>query len=146
MAEKFDIARFEELIQESGMTVKEIIDKLGISRPTLSRWRNGKGVPSPVSIKKIAVTFNSSVSFLTGMSDVSNSGNHGVGPSGIAVGGQAQRAGSFDPTPFTNAINAVMLQDMTPEQAQNVIEMLKVALGAAERKLSQSKKTSDSSQ
>ena len=63
------LARFRELLAESGKMQKDICAELGISRPTLSNWKTGYSEPNFDDIIMLAKYFDVSSDYLLGLSD-----------------------------------------------------------------------------
>ncbi len=53
--------------EKQGMNQEQFANKLGIARPTISNWENGKAVPTTEQLLKIATTFNESIDRLVGL-------------------------------------------------------------------------------
>ena len=64
--------RFRTLCYEAGNSQLALSKALGVSRPTISGWLDGKAVPDILSLKKIANFFNVSADYLLGLSDAAS--------------------------------------------------------------------------
>ena len=64
------VERFEQLCWEENESPTVIFTRLGFSRGTVSKWRNGKSFPRGASIQKIAKYFDVSVDYLLGKSEI----------------------------------------------------------------------------
>ena len=64
------VERFEQLCREENESPTVIFTRLGFSRGTVSKWRNGKSFPQGSSLQKIAKHFDVSVDYLLGKSDI----------------------------------------------------------------------------
>ncbi|WDA67546.1 XRE family transcriptional regulator [Lactococcus lactis] len=65
--------RLKELRKENGYTQKSISEMLGIKQPPYQRWESGKSMPTAANLELLAKTFNVSVSYLLGETDVRDS-------------------------------------------------------------------------
>ena len=65
-------SRFRTLCYQAGNSQLALSKALGVSRPTISGWLDGKAVPDILSLKKIANHFNVSADYLLGLSDVAS--------------------------------------------------------------------------
>ena len=65
--------RLKELRKENGYTQKSISEMLGIKQPPYQRWESGKSMPTAANLELLAKTFNVSVSYLLGETDVKDS-------------------------------------------------------------------------
>lgn len=61
--------RFRELWTQSRMTQEAVAISLGVSRPTVAGWLDGKNLPDIESLEKIARLFQVSADYLLGLSD-----------------------------------------------------------------------------
>lgn len=61
--------RFRALYSRSNKTQKELAGDLGVSRPTVAGWLDGKNIPDILALEKIARLFNVSADYLLGLSD-----------------------------------------------------------------------------
>ena len=61
--------RFRALCYESGKTQEQLARALGVSRPTISGWLDGKNVPDIISLTRIAEYFDVSADYLLGLSE-----------------------------------------------------------------------------
>ena len=68
-AENF-VGRINKLYSESGLSVKDFADKVGISRQTMDFYLNGKRSPSAESLIKISNAFSVSTDWLLAITDV----------------------------------------------------------------------------
>ena len=68
MAEDFGM-RLKALRQEAGFTQKEMGDKFGIDRSTITSYEIGKSYPDIVTLRNIADYFDVSLDWLTGRDD-----------------------------------------------------------------------------
>lgn len=64
--------RFRDLYSKSNKTQKELAGDLGVSRPTVVGWLDGKNIPDILSLAKIAQLFNVSADYLLGLSDMAS--------------------------------------------------------------------------
>jgi len=53
--------------EKRGMNQEQFAKELGIARPTISNWENGKAIPTTEQMMKIATTFNESIDRLVGL-------------------------------------------------------------------------------
>jgi len=60
--------RFRSLCYESGKTQEQLAQTLGVSRPTVSGWLDGKNIPDIISLTQIAEHFHVSADYLLGLS------------------------------------------------------------------------------
>lgn len=58
--------KFEELLEEKGITPYRVHKETGISTATLSDWKNGKSEPKKDKIEKICEYFNVPLSYFYG--------------------------------------------------------------------------------
>jgi transcriptional regulator with XRE-family HTH domain len=58
--------RFEQLIQERGLTSYRIAKMTGIDAAIFSNWKRGKSIPNADNLSKIAKVLDVSVEFLLG--------------------------------------------------------------------------------
>ena len=65
--------RLKELRKENGYTQKSISEMLVIKHPPYKRWEYGKSMPTAANLELLAKTFNVSVSYLLGETDVKDS-------------------------------------------------------------------------
>ena len=63
--------RLKILRTELGITQKELGQKIGVGRTTISEYESGKIVPKQDGLLELAKVFNVSVDYLTGVTDVS---------------------------------------------------------------------------
>lgn len=61
--------RFREQYYKNFRTQKELADAIGVSRPTLAGWLDGKNIPDIISLKRMAELFDVSSDYLLGISD-----------------------------------------------------------------------------
>ena len=61
--------RFTDLWYKSGKTQQQLAKALGVTRPTVVGWADGKNLPDIDSLEKIARLFNVSADYLLGLSD-----------------------------------------------------------------------------
>ena len=61
---------FKQLRKESGLTQKEISNKLGVSISTVAMWETGQRLPSPELYEQIADFFNVDIDFLYARTDI----------------------------------------------------------------------------
>jgi transcriptional regulator with XRE-family HTH domain len=66
---KLNPERFNIALIKSGYTQKELAKKIGVSRPQVSRYKNGYDNPSNENLKKIADALDTTVEYLTGYED-----------------------------------------------------------------------------
>jgi len=64
--------RFRDLYTERRTTQKELAIELGVSRPTVAGWLDGKNIPDILSLTKLAQFFKVSSDYLLGLSDTEN--------------------------------------------------------------------------
>ena len=69
LSTKIFAENLEDLIKESGKTLKCLSDEIGISTGALSKYQNDEAVASIEALNKIAVYFNVSADWLLGLSD-----------------------------------------------------------------------------
>lgn len=58
--------RFKEARLLNQMSVKEVIERLGISRPTLNAWESGRKSPSVDAVENLADLYGVTVDYLLG--------------------------------------------------------------------------------
>ena len=63
--------RLKLLRNELGITQKELGQRIGVGRTTISEYESGKIVPKQDGLIELAKVFNVSVDYLTGVADVS---------------------------------------------------------------------------
>lgn len=61
--------RLRELLEENGITQKELADELGVKGVTVSRYAYSKRKMDIVTLTKIARIFNVSTDYLTGITN-----------------------------------------------------------------------------
>lgn len=61
--------RFKEARLLNQMSVKEVIEILGISQPTLNAWENGRKCPSVESVERLADLYGVTVDYILGRPD-----------------------------------------------------------------------------
>ena len=61
--------RFRRLWSKSKLTQEALAEKLGVSRPTVVGWLDGKNIPDIYSLEKIARYFRVSADYLLGLSN-----------------------------------------------------------------------------
>ena len=61
--------RIKELRMESGLTQKELADKLQTSNSAVCDWEKGRTQPDLQTLVRIAVLFNVQTDYLLGLSD-----------------------------------------------------------------------------
>lgn len=54
---KRELRALRALRAGAGMTQQDLADKLGVTHISVSRWENGKAIPSPRYIKRMADIF-----------------------------------------------------------------------------------------
>ncbi|EJN93088.1 helix-turn-helix domain-containing protein [Oenococcus oeni] len=64
--EKHFSYQLEKAINESDLTMPEIIRKTGIQSATFNRWKEGKVLPRLSSLKKLAKVFGKNVAWFIG--------------------------------------------------------------------------------
>ena len=69
MAE-FYSSEFKRIRQLKKISIENIVKALDISRVTLWRWENGKGIPSELQIKMLAKLLNESVTLISDLQEV----------------------------------------------------------------------------
>lgn len=67
--------RIKKLREESGLSQKELAEKLNIANSTLSQYETGQRVPSDDIKIKIADTFQTTIDYLLGRTDKPNQEN-----------------------------------------------------------------------
>ena len=65
--------RFREQYNKNYRTQEALAEALGVSRPTVVGWLDGKNVPDIISLKRIAKLFNVSADYLLGISEAERS-------------------------------------------------------------------------
>lgn len=70
MYEKNFVGRINQLYEESGLSVKDFANKVGISRQTMDFYLNGKRSPSADSLIKISNKFHVTTDWLLAITDV----------------------------------------------------------------------------
>ena len=60
---------FEKLLEENGVTAYKVAKATGITTSTLTSWKQGKYVPKPDKLQKIADYFGVSLAYLLGQED-----------------------------------------------------------------------------
>ncbi|PXX77381.1 LexA family transcriptional regulator [Dielma fastidiosa] len=70
--------RYEQLLQEKGLTSYRVSKDTGITQSSLSDWKIGKCTPKFDKLKILADYFNVDLEYLTGTSDVKNAANAAV--------------------------------------------------------------------
>lgn len=63
------IDRIDKLINERGITSKQLAQEIGVSQGNISDWRKDRSKPSSEVLKRIAEYFNVSIDFLYGYSE-----------------------------------------------------------------------------
>lgn len=61
--------RFREQYGKLNITQQAFADALGVSRPTVMGWLDGKNIPDIISLKRMTELFNVSADYLLGISD-----------------------------------------------------------------------------
>lgn len=61
--------RFRDIWSKTKRTQEDLAKALGVSRPTVVGWLDGKNIPDILSLTKIAQLFNVSADYLLGLSD-----------------------------------------------------------------------------
>lgn len=61
--------RFRDLYNKSAKTQETLARELGVSRPTLAGWLDGKSIPDILALERIARLFGVSADYLLGISD-----------------------------------------------------------------------------
>ena len=61
--------RFTDLWYESGKTQEQLANDLGVTRPTVVGWSDGKNLPDIESLERITRLFDVSADYLLGLSD-----------------------------------------------------------------------------
>ena len=61
--------RIKELRIESGITQKELAEKLNLTNSTICDWEKGRSEPDLQTLTQIAAVFDVSVDYLLGLSD-----------------------------------------------------------------------------
>lgn len=64
--------RYQQLCVEAGSSATGVAVSVGISRASVSDWKNKGAVPSASSLKKIADYFGVSTDYLLGKTDIKN--------------------------------------------------------------------------
>lgn len=67
----FFFEKYEKLCKEAGKTPTGVALQLGLSRASVSRWRNN-GMPSAEALLLIADCFNVSTDYLLGRTEITN--------------------------------------------------------------------------
>ena len=60
---------FEKLLEENGVTAYKVAKATGITTSTLTSWKQGKYVPKPDKLQKIADYFGVSLAYLLGQEE-----------------------------------------------------------------------------
>lgn len=63
-------SRLKDLIEEKGITQKDLADEINTTKSTISRYLNNKREPKMYLLEKIANYFGVSVDYLLGRSDI----------------------------------------------------------------------------
>lgn len=58
--------RISELMGNASLTTADLAKLVGVERPSVSRWINGRARPKPEYLEKLASIFGVSVSFISG--------------------------------------------------------------------------------
>ena len=61
--------RIKEMINEKGITQRELAKKMGYSRNLICMWCSGIRLPNVVALKYLANEFNTTSDYLLGISD-----------------------------------------------------------------------------
>jgi len=64
-----DLSRLKECREKLGITKMEAASRMGMSQPAYLRYENGSRKPSIHTLNTIAAVLNTSVDYLTGVSD-----------------------------------------------------------------------------
>lgn len=78
----FFFKKYEKLCKEAGKTPTGVALELGLSRASVTRWRNN-GMPSAEALLSIADYFNVSTDYLLGRTEITNP-PHSQMPNNIA--------------------------------------------------------------
>lgn len=62
--------RLNELLQEKGLSKKQLADGIGASKALITIWTQGKSLPSVIYLAKIADFFEVSTDYLLGRTDI----------------------------------------------------------------------------
>ena len=62
-------SRLKEIRKDSGMSQKQLGDKLSLSQDTVSLWENGKSLPNAEQIVSLCGLFGVSADYLLALSD-----------------------------------------------------------------------------
>lgn len=62
-------SRLKEIRKDSGMSQKQLGDKLSLSQDTVSLWENGKSLPNAEQIVSLCELFGVSADYLLALSD-----------------------------------------------------------------------------
>lgn len=65
---KYDVIkeRFNKAIADAGLTNQELVDRTGLSKSSISLYRNGKAAPNSLSAEKLARVLSVSPAWLMG--------------------------------------------------------------------------------
>jgi HTH-type transcriptional regulator / antitoxin HipB len=66
---KFYRDKIKKFHKESGMTAKQIAEKVGISPPTFQSWKSGTRTPKETNIRNLAKALNVKVSQISNLKD-----------------------------------------------------------------------------
>ncbi len=61
--------RIAEAIKSSGLSQKEIAEKLNISESNITNWKNGENLPSVEALFNLCKLLNESADYLLGLDD-----------------------------------------------------------------------------
>jgi transcriptional regulator with XRE-family HTH domain len=64
--------RLKRLRLENNMLQKELAEKIGVKRPTITKYELGTGEPTIDTLIKLSTIFDCSLDYLMGKSDVKN--------------------------------------------------------------------------
>lgn len=61
--------RLKELREDSGLSMSELANKIGVSTNTISRWERGERIPNLEALVALAKFFKVSTDYLCGLED-----------------------------------------------------------------------------
>ncbi len=73
--------RITEAIKQSGLTQKEIAQKLNISEGNITNWKKGENLPSVDILYKLCIILDESADYLLGLEDATGAktyNNYGI--------------------------------------------------------------------
>lgn len=68
--------RLKQLREENGMLQKDLAEKIGVTRNSITAYESGKREPDLEKIIKLSKVFDVSIDYLVGVSDIKKRDNH----------------------------------------------------------------------